>query len=544
MKSIILVVLMISMSISAGIIEVSRGPWLIEEVPSELDPQIPEPMYSAPADWELIPSESNIEVTENSAISDLTFNWTAWSSGVVNGTSTVYTAGDSGFYNDIAIDSNDKTHIVFYRDDNANIYHSTNATTSGNWVTNSIDTSGNVGQYCSIAIDSNDGLHVSYQYNTGNDLKYAYKASGSSWSSSWSKATVDNTGGKYTSIAIDSNDKPHIVYRDGGSYGGDLAYAEKTSGSWSLSSPIQSAGDVTHTSIAIDSDDHIHIAYYDADNKDMDYFTNTSGSWVNSFLEDLGVEAGGMDLDIAIDPTTDQPGISYFDNDATALKYGYYTGSAWSYATVENSADYGRFNSIAYDSLGNVHISHERNVDDDLYYTSDKTGSWVSTAIDTNPAGVYTAIAVDSNDDVHIAYRFNTNKDLYVATVQGHNAGSVARTDVTGATCSISPSLPSGLTLNQGTCTISGTPTVAGSNTTYNLTATASTGISKTGEFNLWVTPPAPNSLAYSPENMTLTKGVAMSTNTPSVGGGAVTSWEITPAVPSGLLFSSSTGAI
>ncbi|HJM30639.1 MAG TPA: Ig domain-containing protein, partial [Candidatus Thalassarchaeaceae archaeon] len=450
-------------------------------------------------------------------------------------------------YNDIAIDSNDKVHIVFYRYDNENIYHSTNATASGNWETNDIDTNGDVGEYCSIAIDSNDGLHVSYfKSTTSGSLKYAYKASGSNWGSSWSTTTVDNAGGKYTSIAIDSNDKPHIVYRDGGSSnGGDLAYAEKTSGSWSVDSPLLAAGDVALTSIAIDSDDHIHIAYYDSNNNDMDYYTNTSGSWANTFLENIGASTGGMDLDIAIDPTTDQPGISYFDKIATALKYTYYTGSSWSSATVENSADYGRFNSIAYDSLGNVHISHERNVDDDLYYTSDKTGSWVSTAVDTNAAGVYTAIAVDSNDDAHIAYRYNTNtgKRLYVATVQGHNAGSVTRTNVTGATCSISPSLPSGLTLNQGTCTISGTPTVAGSNTTYNLTATASTGISKTGEFNLWVVT-APNSLAYSPENMTLTKGVAMSTNTPSVGGGAVTSWEITPAVPSGLSFSSSTGAI
>ena len=543
-KSVLLIVLMISMSLSAGIIEVSRGPWLIEEVPSELEPPIPEPMYSAPADWELIPSESNIEVTESSAISDLTFNWTAWSSGVVNGTSTVHTQGDSGHYNDIAIDSNGKAHIVFYRVDNTNIYHSTNATASGNWETNDVDTSGNVGQFCSIAIDSNDGLHVSYQYNTGNTLKYAYKASGSSWSSSWSKATVDNTGGKYTSIAIDSNDKPHIVYRDGGSYGGDIAYAEKTSGSWSVDSPLQSAGDAVLTSIAIDSDDHIHIAYYDSNNEDMDYLTNTSGSWSNSFLEDIGPDTGGMDLDIAIDPTTDQPGISFFDKDATALKYIYYTGSSWPSAIVENSNDYGRFNSIAYDSLGNVHISHERNSADDLYYTSDKTGSWVSTAIDTSAAGLYTAIAVDSNDDVHIAYRYNTGKDLYVATVQGHNAGSVTRTDVTGATCSISPSIPNGLTLNQGTCTISGTPTVAGSNITYNLTATASTGLSKTGEFNLWVTPPAPNSLVYSPENMTLTKGTLMSTNTPSVGGGTVTGWEISPSIPNGMAFSGSTGAI
>ena len=44
-------------------------------------------------------------------------------------------------------------------------------------------------------------------------------------------------------------------------------------------------------------------------------------------------------------------------------------------------------------------------------------------------------------------------------------------TDVTGATCSVSPSLPTGLSIDSSTCTISGTPSVATSNTTYNITA-------------------------------------------------------------------------
>ena len=481
--------------------------------------------FSMNVDWELMSSVDYLMTPRNTAITPITFNWTAWTSGVLNSTSSVYTSGNSGDYNSIAVDSNDKVHIVFYRDDNSNLYHATNA--SGSWSTSSIETNNNVGKYCSIAIDSNDGLHVSYQYNTGNALKYAYKASGSS---TWSRTTVDNTGGKFTSIAVDSNDKPHIAYRDSG---GDVGYAEKTGSSWTFGT-VQSAGDIASTSIAIDSDDHIHIAYFDSNNKDMYHLTNTSGSWVRTFLEDIGSLSGGMAVDIAIDPTTDQPGISYFDKDATALKYTYYTGSTWSSAVVENGADYGRFNSIAYDSLGNVHISHERNSADDLYYTSDKTGSWVSTAIHTtNSAGLYTAIAVDSNDDIHIAYRYNSYYDVYHATVQGYKTGSVARTAVTGATCSITPSLPNGLTLNQGTCTISGTPTSHGSNTTYNVTATSSTGVSKSGEFNLWITQIAP-SITYSGSPFTFTVGTAISSITPT-NTGDTAFWSVSPSLPSGL---------
>ena len=330
--------------------------------------------FSMNVDWELMASVDYLETPRNSAITPITFNWTAWSSGVINSTSSVYTPGQSGDYNSIAVDSNDKVHIVFYRNDNSNLYHATNA--SGSWVISSIETNNNVGKYCSLAIDSNDGLHVSYQYNSGNALKYAYKASGSS---TWSRTTVDGTGGKFTSIAIDSNDKPHIAYRDSG---GDVGYAEKTGSSWTYGT-VQTAGDIASTSIAIDSDDHIHIAYYDSSNDDMYHLTDTSGSWVRTFVEDIGWNAAGMSTDIAIDPTTDQPGISYLDASATSLGYTYYTGSTWSSAVVENGGDYGRYNSIAYDSLGNVHISHERNSADDLYYTSDKTGSWVSTAIDT-----------------------------------------------------------------------------------------------------------------------------------------------------------------
>ena len=322
--------------------------------------------------WQVEPSVAGVEMMKDDTLTPITFNWTTWSSGVVNSTTSVYTQGNSGWYNSIVIDSNDKAHIVFYRDDNSNLMYSTNK--SGSWATSSIETSNNVGKYCNLAIDSNDGLHVSYQYNSGNSLRYAYKSASSS---SWSTTTIDNTGGKFTSIAIDSNDKPHIAYRDSG---GDLGYAEKTGSSWSFNA-IQSAGDIALTSIAIDSDDHIHIAYYDTSNKDMFHLTDTSGSWVRTNLEDIGSNTGGMALDIAIDPTTDEPGISYFDKDATALKYTYYTGSSWTSSTIENTADYGRFNSIAYDSLGNVHISHERNSADDLYYTSDKTGSWVTTLV-------------------------------------------------------------------------------------------------------------------------------------------------------------------
>jgi len=79
--------------------------------------------FSMNVDWELMASVDHLEVAKNTAMTPITFNWTAWSSGVANSTSSVYTTGSSGNYNDIAIDSNGKVHVVFYREDNTNIYH-------------------------------------------------------------------------------------------------------------------------------------------------------------------------------------------------------------------------------------------------------------------------------------------------------------------------------------------------------------------------------------------------------------------------------------
>ena len=60
------------------------------------------------------------------------------------------------------------------------------------------------------------------------------------------------------------------------------------------------------------------------------------------------------------------------------------------------------------------------------------------------------------------------------ANITGLSSGASGMTDVTGATCSVSPSLPAGLNIDSSTCTISGTPTVETTNRTYTITAVIS----------------------------------------------------------------------
>ena len=106
---------------------------------------------------------------------------------------------------------------------------------------------------------------------------------------------------------------------------------------------------------------------------------------------------------------------------------------------------------------------------------------------------------------------------------------------------SISPSLPAGLSLDSTTGEFSGTPTVISPQTTYTVTATNSGGTATT-TVTITVTDAAPYGISYSDNPFVLTKDTQMPPNTPSVQGGAVVFWSISPTLTAGLSLDSTTG--
>jgi hypothetical protein len=111
------------------------------------------------------------------------------------------------------------------------------------------------------------------------------------------------------------------------------------------------------------------------------------------------------------------------------------------------------------------------------------------------------------------------------------------------ATYSINPLLPAGLSFNTTTGVISGTPSVLSTATNYTVTATNSGGSAMTN-VNIRVNDVAPSNLTYSNNPAAYTKGVAITSNTPSSSGGAVVSYSINPSLPTGLNLSTTTGVI
>jgi hypothetical protein len=110
----------------------------------------------------------------------------------------------------------------------------------------------------------------------------------------------------------------------------------------------------------------------------------------------------------------------------------------------------------------------------------------------------------------------------------------------------ITPALPTGLTFSTSNATVWGTPTVLQTSpVTYTIWANNSGG-SSSATINITIVDEVPT-LSYSPENLALTNNMA-SGDLPLAptltGSGAITSWAISPALPSGLSFGTSNGTI
>ncbi|WP_415580522.1 putative Ig domain-containing protein, partial [Flavobacterium longum] len=106
---------------------------------------------------------------------------------------------------------------------------------------------------------------------------------------------------------------------------------------------------------------------------------------------------------------------------------------------------------------------------------------------------------------------------------------------------SVSPALPSGLTLNTSTGVISGTPAAVTATATYTVTATNSGG-STTFGIVITVNDVAPSSLTYTSPNV-FTVGNTITNLNPSVTG-SVVSYSVSPSLPLGLNLNTSTGVI
>lgn len=110
---------------------------------------------------------------------------------------------------------------------------------------------------------------------------------------------------------------------------------------------------------------------------------------------------------------------------------------------------------------------------------------------------------------------------------------------------SIAPALPAGLALDAQTGAISGTPTTVTPAATYTVTGSNAAGsITATLQITVQAVVVAPASLSYATASALYVTTEPITPNTPVATGGAIASFTVAPALPTGLSLNTTTGAI
>ena len=333
--------------------------------------------------------------------------------------STIDSRDDVGAYSQMALDSNNQPHIIFY---DATIYalkYATNA--GGSWKVQIIDTigfktNGIMGGIGDIAIDSQDNVYIIYS-DLNHHLKYADNAGGS-----WMIQPLDNLGytvNGHLSMAIDKNDNVHFCYYDVTDQNNPgIKYVNNIGGAWHYKLVDNQPGLFWTVSLALDSFNGAHITYTSLSDYKLRYATSNDG-WVLHVL-DPGVLVGPQ-ASIAIDGNN-HVHISYFaiqgttyDLNKQLLSYANNVNGAWTFKTLDSTPDlYNRhWVSIAIDSLGIVHISYSYKLN--LMYATNGNGGWSTKVVDGS-VNYYCDISADSQNQVHISYQYGAkNSDLRYA---------------------------------------------------------------------------------------------------------------------------------
>jgi hypothetical protein len=262
------------------------------------------------------------------------------------------------------------------------------------WWNTRVDTVGNLAWDSSLALDAEGNPHIAYHDVGNGDLKYASKSGGS-----WTVETVEPTGqtGSFASLAIDAKGNPQIAYYDSTNH--DLKFASKSGGSWTVETVDGSSRSCAgwlfvdvgwYASLALNAQGNPRIAYQDTSEiregeyaNDLKYASKDGASWTVETVDGPGYV--GSFASLAVD-AEDNSSVAYFDSTNHALKFASQSGGNWTVETVAATGSVGWYASLALDAQGNPHIAYyemtEWMRDGDLKYANKNGGSWVIETVD------------------------------------------------------------------------------------------------------------------------------------------------------------------
>jgi len=253
--------------------------------------------------------------------------------------------------------------------------------------------------------------------------------------SAWQIDLVDQTGpGKSSSLKIDKNGNVHVAYvvDDGGTYPLKYAFWDHALKRWFVMAVAQNSG---ACSLALDSKQRPHISFVDygtASGSKLRYAYWDGAAWQKQAIP-LNSDIIAYFNSIALD-ANDRPSISFYEYRGPKeseikirLRMVTWTGEYWQVRTIDGEEGSGKFNSMAIDASGRIHIAYA-NVSANtagLRYALWNGAAWKTEIVDTAPqnngdaVGYSTCLALDKDGDPHIAYMNESNPGLKYAVHKG-----------------------------------------------------------------------------------------------------------------------------
>lgn len=304
--------------------------------------------------------------------------------------------GDTGYYTSLAIDRQDKLHVSYIDHANHLLKYATDQ--SGEWVTSTVTDQISDLSTTSIAVDSKGKVYIAYAHHGWGDPEMAVRDLNGTWSFPNLKI-YENVGGG-VSIAIDANDVVHVAATTATTSGpvttSHLAYTDNSGGSFSTAQDawlcMQGATvQLGAPSISLDRNGQSYITLVDGTY--LVYATKLTGSWACDYLGDANLNA------------------VFFSNRYSAND----AGGVVHFASLNGVGS----TSLALDKNDQARIADYHN--GCLRYTTGTVGAYQSTDVDCTSASVgkYNSIAMDSHGAVHIVYFDETHGSLKYATIPG-----------------------------------------------------------------------------------------------------------------------------
>lgn len=319
---------------------------------------------------------------------------------------------------------------IFYADNtNGKVRYATKS--SGAWSTEDvvIQTATKV----SAVFDQSGKVQGVYRNSTTNKIDHVTNSSGS-----WVRTVLfdGHAPGAFPSdldglsFALSKLDYPSMIWDHipSGSHTTDYEYgAYYNAGSWTLegigyvsnTSPFRSYG----PSIAIDNNGYVHLCGYSnvTANYELQYYTNASGSWVDTVLiANIPGSNTFTPCEIRLDSQQKvHIAMAKLVSGSNEIDYITNASGSWVTQTAFTATNTAGFVSMDLDVNGKIHfVSRDSGSGNPMTYSTNASGSWVNTQIATNAS--FMSLMTDFDAKVHIAYRSGTTGALqYLTNVSG-----------------------------------------------------------------------------------------------------------------------------